>query len=54
LANRETVDLSVLHRLRAVSAVGIRFPLKSTANGKAALAVLADPGATLGDVAFDR
>ena len=52
----ETVDLSVLrgrrmsfvdqiestHRLRAVSAVGMRFPLESTANGKAALAVLDD------------
>ncbi|OBA75058.1 IclR family transcriptional regulator [Mycobacterium sp. 1554424.7] len=50
----ETVDLSVLrgqrmwfvdqiespHRLRAVSAVGVRFPLDSTANGKAALAAL--------------
>ncbi|OBI37889.1 IclR family transcriptional regulator [Mycobacterium sp. E2238] len=50
----ETVDLSVLrgrrmwfvdqiessHRLRAVSAVGVRFPLESTANGKAALAAL--------------
>jgi IclR family transcriptional regulator, acetate operon repressor len=52
----ETVDLSVLrgqrmwfidqiessHRLRAVSAVGVRFPLESTANGKAALAALGD------------
>ncbi len=52
----ETVDLSVLrgqrmwfvdqiessHRLRAVSAVGIRFPLAGTANGKAALAALDD------------
>lgn len=52
----ETVDLSVMrgqrmwfidqiessHRLRAVSAVGVRFPLESTANGKAALAAL-DP-----------
>lgn len=50
----ETVDLSVLragqmwfidqiesaHRLRAVSAVGERFPLHDTANGKAALALL--------------
>lgn len=50
----ETVDLSVLrghrmwfvdqiespHRLRAVSAVGVRFPLESSANGKAALAAL--------------
>ncbi|MDZ4265302.1 MAG: IclR family transcriptional regulator [Mycobacterium sp.] len=52
LATGETVDLSVLlggqmwfidqiesaHRLRAVSAVGGRFPLHDTANGKAALA----------------
>lgn len=52
----ETVDLSVLrgqrmwfvdqiessHRLRAVSAVGVRFPLEVTANGKAALATLDD------------
>jgi len=52
----ETVDLSVLrgnqmwfidqiesaHRLRAVSAVGVRFPVRSTANGKAALAALDD------------
>ena len=30
------------HRLRAVSAVGERFPLYSTANGKACLALLAD------------
>lgn len=50
----ETVDLSILrggqmlfidqiespHRLRAVSAIGARFPLLDTANGKAALAVL--------------
>jgi IclR family acetate operon transcriptional repressor len=55
----ETVDLSVLrgqrmwfvdqiessHRLRAVSAVGVRFPLDSTANGKAALAALDDADA---------
>jgi IclR family acetate operon transcriptional repressor len=55
----ETVDLSVLrgqrmwfvdqiestHRLRAVSAIGVRFPLHSTANGKAALAVLDDADA---------
>jgi IclR family transcriptional regulator, acetate operon repressor len=55
----ETVDLSVLraqrmwfidqiessHRLRAVSAVGVRFPLESTANGKAAVAALDDDGA---------
>jgi DNA-binding IclR family transcriptional regulator len=52
----ETVDLAVLrgdhlvfldqvagtHRLRAVSAVGETFPLHSTANGKACLALLAD------------
>ncbi len=52
----ETVDLSILrgqrmwfidqiessHRLRAVSAIGLRFPLNGTANGKAALAVLDD------------
>jgi DNA-binding IclR family transcriptional regulator len=51
----ETVDLALLrrdhmvfadqvvgsHRLRAVSAVGDRFPLHCTANGKAALAMLA-------------
>jgi len=57
----ETVDLSVLrghqmwfidqiessHRLRAVSAVGGRFPLTDTANGKAALAVLGDAAAEL-------
>ena len=30
------------HRLRAVSAIGVRFPLESTANGKAALAALED------------
>lgn len=55
-ATGETVDLSVLrgnqmwfidqvessHRLRAVSAVGARFPLHCTANGKAALAALDD------------
>lgn len=60
----ETVDLSVLrghemlfidqvesaHRLRAVSAVGMRFPLESTANGKAATALL--NGSI--EVAFDR
>ncbi|WP_163720429.1 IclR family transcriptional regulator [Mycolicibacterium psychrotolerans] len=61
-ATGETVDLSVLrgrqmwfidqiecpHRLRAVSAIGGRFPLSDTANGKAALALLDDdevPGA---------
>lgn len=55
-ATGETVDLSVLrgrqmwfidqiespHRLRAVSAIGGRFPLTDTANGKAALALLDD------------
>jgi DNA-binding IclR family transcriptional regulator len=55
----ETVDLSVLrgqrmwfvdqiessHRLRAVSAIGVRFPLNGTANGKAALAALDDADA---------
>jgi IclR family acetate operon transcriptional repressor len=55
----ETVDLSVLrgqrmwfvdqiessHRLRAVSAIGVRFPLEVTANGKAALAALDDADA---------
>ena len=55
----ETVDLSILrgqrmlfvdqiessHRLRAVSAVGVRFPLHVTANGKAALASLDDADA---------
>ncbi|OMC47043.1 IclR family transcriptional regulator [Mycobacterium sp. IS-2888] len=55
----ETVDLSILrgqrmwfvdqiessHRLRAVSAVGLRFPLDVTANGKAALAALDDADA---------
>lgn len=52
----ETVDLSILrgqrmlfvdqiessHRLRAVSAIGVRFPLHDTANGKAALAAFED------------
>ncbi len=52
----ETVDLSAFHadhmlfvdqvvgthRLRAVSAVGERFPMTTTANGKAALALLDD------------
>lgn len=55
-ATGETVDLAVLrddhlvfldqvpgsHRLRAVSAVGETFPLHSTANGKASLALLDD------------
>lgn len=57
----ETVDLSVLrndhavfldqvagsHRLRAVSAVGEKFPLRSTANGKACLAMLRQQGRSL-------
>ena len=61
---KETVDLSVLrggemlfidqvesaHRLRAVSAVGMRFPLSTTANGKAATALLR--GST--EMAYDR
>lgn len=60
----ETVDLSVLrgqqmwfidqiesrHRLRAVSAVGVRFPLGDTANGRAAQAIL-NGGAP--EIAFD-
>lgn len=67
LATGETVDLSVLrgrqmwfidqiesaHRLRAVSAVGGRFPLHDTANGKAALALLDDaevPAALLPEI----
>ena len=55
----ETVDLSILrghrmwfvdqiessHRLRAVSAIGVRFPLHVSANGKAALAALGDADA---------
>jgi DNA-binding IclR family transcriptional regulator len=55
-ATGETVDLSVyrggqmlfidqiesLHRLRAVSAIGGRFTLSNTANGKAALALFDD------------
>lgn len=67
-ATAETVDLSVLrgrqmlfidqiesgHRLRAVSAIGMRFPLESTANGKAALSLLDDPGASRSDIVFDR
>ena len=66
----ETVDLSILragqmwfidqiesgHRLRAVSAVGDRFPLHDTANGKAALALLgaAEVDDLLTHVAADR
>lgn len=66
-ATGETVDLSVLrgdqmlfidqiesaHRLRAVSAIGVRFPMDSTANGKAAQAVLAS-GLSHSGIAFDR
>ena len=65
-ATGETVDLSVLrggqmwfidqiesgHRLRAVSAVGMRFPLHVTANGKAALALLDEAEVT--DARSDR
>lgn len=65
-ATGETVDLSVLHgdqmwfidqiesthRLRAVSAVGVRFPLADAANGKAALAVVAGASAPT-EVFFD-
>ncbi|MEH6726358.1 MAG: IclR family transcriptional regulator [Hyphomicrobiales bacterium] len=57
----ETVDLAVLrddhlvfvdqvvgtHRVRTVSAVGENFPLTSTANGKAALALLDDEMAAI-------
>ncbi|OBF48480.1 IclR family transcriptional regulator [Mycobacterium sp. 852002-50816_SCH5313054-b] len=64
----ETVDLSVLrgqrmwfvdqiessHRLRAVSAVGVRFPLESTANGKAALAALDEADAEAALSRFGR
>ncbi len=53
----ETVDLAILdgdhmlfldqvvgsHRLRTVSSIGERFPLTTTANGKASLAIM-DPG----------
>lgn len=67
-ATEETVDLSVLrgrqmwfidqiesaHRLRAVSAVGERFPLDVTANGKAALALMTDSAADVSEIAYDR
>jgi IclR family transcriptional regulator, acetate operon repressor len=63
----ETVDLSVLrgeqmwfidqvessHRLRAVSAIGVRFPLSGTANGKAAQELLEHPEKRSSGVAFD-
>ncbi|MCV6984960.1 IclR family transcriptional regulator [Mycobacterium shinjukuense] len=63
----ETVDLSILrgrrmlfidqiessHRLRAVSAIGVRFPLDCTANGKAALAALDDANAEAALARFD-
>ncbi|EUA16743.1 bacterial transcriptional regulator family protein [Mycobacterium kansasii 662] len=62
----ETVDLSILrsqkmwfidqiessHRLRAVSAIGVRFPLNGTANGKAALAVLDEAAAAAALASF--
>ncbi len=58
-ATGETVDLSALrggqmvfldqvqgsHRLRAVSSVGEHFPLTTTANGRAALSILAEQDA---------
>jgi IclR family acetate operon transcriptional repressor len=64
----ETVDLSILrgqrmwfvdqiessHRLRAVSAIGVRFPLEVTANGKAALAALDDADARAAIARFSR
>lgn len=67
-ATEETVDLSVLrgrqmwfidqiesaHRLRAVSAVGERFPLDVTANGKAALELLDDASARVSTITYDR
>ncbi|WP_414688385.1 IclR family transcriptional regulator [Mycobacterium sp.] len=68
LATEETVDLSVLHgkqmlfidqvesphRLRAVSAVGVRFPLETTANGKAALELLDHEHLSSSSITFDR
>ncbi|KZS60819.1 IclR family transcriptional regulator [Mycobacterium ostraviense] len=62
----ETVDLSMLrgqkmwfidqiessHRLRAVSAIGVRFPLNGTANGKAALAALDEAAAAAALASF--
>ncbi|ORB42143.1 IclR family transcriptional regulator [Mycobacterium persicum] len=62
----ETVDLSILrgqkmwfidqiessHRLRAVSAIGVRFPLNGTANGKAALAALDETAAAAALASF--
>ncbi len=41
------------HRLRAVSAVGVRFPLDETANGKAALAARDDTEAQAALDSFD-
>lgn len=66
-ATGETVDLSVLrgsqmwfidqiesaHRLRAVSAIGGRFPLGDTANGKAAVAAQ-DGAGIAATLSFDR
>ena len=69
-ATGETADLSLFragqmlfidqiespHRLRAVSAIGARFPLYDTANGKATLAVLddADVASVLAPLGPDR
>jgi hypothetical protein len=53
-AGRCCSSIRSTHRLRAVSAVGVRFPLESTANGKAAQQLLTDPTASLSGIAFDR
>jgi len=67
-ATGETVDLSVLrrgqmwfidqiessHRLRAVSAIGLRFPLEGTANGKAAQELMNGTDSRVSTIAFDR
>ena len=66
-ATGETVDLSLFrggqmlfidqiespHRLRAVSAIGARFPLYDTANGKATLALLGDDDVATALAALD-